>query len=107
PPPGAPGSVLPPGTSGTSPGGAPSQGAVSAPGSGAVAQERRARRVRATRTRFSTRGPKAQRGTVIRFRLRKPGKVELVVRAERSSCTVIGRKRGRRQRGLPHRTFHD
>ena len=62
-----------------------------APGTDPVAQERQARRVRATRTRFSTRGPKAQRGTVIRFRLRKPGKVELVIRADSSACTVVGR----------------
>jgi hypothetical protein len=56
--------------------------------------------VRATRTRFSTRGPKAQRGTVIRFRLRKPGKVELVVRTDGAACTVIGRKRVRGHSGL-------
>jgi hypothetical protein len=62
--------------------------------------------VRATRTRFSTRGPKAQRGTVVRFRLRKPGKVELVVRAEGSSCTVIGRKRVRGHSGLNRVPFN-
>jgi len=55
--------------------------------------------VRATRTRFSTRGPKAQRGTVIRFRLGKPGTVELVVRGG-SACTVIGRKRVRGHSGV-------
>jgi hypothetical protein len=55
--------------------------------------------VRATRTRFSTRGPKAQRGTVIRFRLRKPGKVELVVRADSSACKIVGRKRVRGHAG--------
>jgi hypothetical protein len=62
-------------------------------------QERQARRVRATRTRFSTRGPKAQRGTVIRFQLRKPGKVELVVRADSSACKIVGRKRVRGHAG--------
>jgi hypothetical protein len=78
----------------------PSQGGVAVPGSGPVAQERRARRVRVTRTRFSTRGPKAQRGTVIRFRLRKPGQVELVIRSEGSACTVIARKRVRGHTGV-------
>jgi hypothetical protein len=48
------------------------------------------RRVAITRTRFSTRGPKAQRGTVLRFRLRRPGTVELVVR---SGCEVVGQRR--------------
>jgi hypothetical protein len=48
------------------------------------------RRVAATRTRFSTRGPKSQRGTVLRFRLRRPGTVELVVR---SGCEVVGQRR--------------
>ena len=37
---------------------------------------------------------------MIRFRLRKPGTVELVVRADGSACTVIGRKRVRGQRGV-------
>jgi hypothetical protein len=36
---------------------------------------------------------------VIRFRLRKPGKVELVVRAAGSACTVVGRKRVRGHAG--------
>jgi len=62
--------------------------------------------VKATRTRFSTRGPKAQRGTVIRFRLRKPGRVELVIRAEGSSCAVIGRKRVRGHSGLNRVRFN-
>ena len=55
--------------------------------------------MRATRTRFSTRGPKSQRGTVIRFRLRKPGTVELVVRADSSACKIVGRKRVRGHAG--------
>jgi hypothetical protein len=62
--------------------------------------------VKATRTRFSTRGPKAQRGTVIRFRLRKPGEVVLVVRAEGSACTVVGRKRVRGHTGLNRVPFN-
>jgi hypothetical protein len=62
--------------------------------------------VRATRTRFSTRGPKAQRGTVIRFRLRKPGKVELVVRADSSACKIVGRKRVRGHAGLNRVPFN-
>jgi len=36
---------------------------------------------------------------VIRFRLREPGKVELVVRAAGSACTVVGRKRVRGHAG--------
>ena len=62
--------------------------------------------MKATRTRFSTRGPKAQRGTVIRFRLREPGRVELVVRAEGSSCAVVGRKRVRGHGGLNRVRFN-
>jgi hypothetical protein len=84
----------------------PSQGGVAAPGYGPTAQERQARLVRATRTRFSTHGPKAQRGTVIRFRLRKPGKVELVLRADGSACRVIGRKRVRGHSGLNRVRFN-
>ena len=86
-----------------------SQGGVASPGSGSswlAFQQRQAKRVKATRTRFSTRGPKAQRGTVIRFRLRKPGRVELVVRAEGSRCAVIGRKRVRGHSGLNRVRFN-
>jgi hypothetical protein len=36
---------------------------------------------------------------VIRFRLRKPGKVELVVRADSSACKIVGRKRVRGHAG--------
>jgi hypothetical protein len=43
---------------------------------------------------------------VIRFRLRKPGRVELVVRAEGSSCAVIGRKRVRGHTGLNRVRFN-
>lgn len=62
--------------------------------------------MRATRTRFSTRGSKTQRGTVIRFRLRKPGRVELVIRADRSACTVVGRKRVQGHSGLNRVPFN-
>ena len=51
----------------------------------------------ATHTRFSTRGPSAQRGTVLRFRLRRPGTVELVVR---SGCQVMGERRVHGRRGV-------
>jgi hypothetical protein len=53
--------------------------------------------VAATHTRFSTRGPSAQRGTVLRFRLRRPGTVELVVR---SGCEVVGERRVHGRRGV-------
>ena len=36
---------------------------------------------------------------MIRFRLRKPGKVELVVRADSSACKIVGRKRVRGHAG--------
>ena len=52
-----------------------------------------ARSVRVTRTRFSTHGPAARRGTVISFRLSRPGKVLLVVRSAAGSCEVLGRRR--------------
>jgi len=99
PPPGAPAPAQGGTASGGAPAQSPSQGRVAAPGSAPVAQERRARHLRATRTRFSTRGPKAQRGIVIRFRLRKLGKVELLIRAGGSACTVVGRKRVRGHAG--------
>jgi hypothetical protein len=54
--------------------------------------------VRVTRTRFSSRGPAAQRGTVLTFRLRRSGTVELVVRG--ANCSVLGLKRLRGHRGL-------
>ena len=54
--------------------------------------------MRATRTRFSSRGPAAKRGTVLRFRLRKPGTIEIVVRS--ANCSVLGRKRVHAHRGL-------
>jgi hypothetical protein len=54
--------------------------------------------VRATRTRFSSRGPAAKRGTVLRFRLRKSGTIEIVVRG--ANCSVLGRKRVHAHRGL-------
>jgi hypothetical protein len=54
--------------------------------------------VRPTRTRFSSRGPAAERGTVLRFRLRKPGAVVIVVR--NAECYVLGQRRVRGHRGL-------
>jgi hypothetical protein len=57
----------------------------------------RAHRVRATRSRFSTRGPAAQRGTVLTFRLSRGGRVELVVRG--ADCSVLGRKQVPGHRG--------
>jgi hypothetical protein len=50
-----------------------------------------------TRTRFTTRGPAARRGTVIRFRLRSGGEVELVVH---SGCVLVGKKHVRGHGGL-------
>jgi hypothetical protein len=47
--------------------------------------------VSASRTRFSTRGRHG--GTTLRFRLSRPGRVELVVIGPSPSCDVAGRKR--------------
>ncbi len=55
--------------------------------------------MRASRTRFSTRGPAAGRGTTIRFRLGRPATVELVIRAS-DDCRLVGRKRIRGREGL-------
>jgi hypothetical protein len=55
-------------------------------------------RVRPTRTRFSSRGPAAKRGTVLRFRLRKRGTVVIVVRT--ADCSVLGQRRVRGHRGV-------
>lgn len=60
--------------------------------------------MRPTRTRFSSRGPAAQRGTVLRFRLRKPGTVEIVIRG--ADCSVLGRKRVRAHKGLNRVRFN-
>jgi hypothetical protein len=60
--------------------------------------------VRVTRTRFSSRGPAAQRGTVIGFRLRRGGTVELVVRG--ANCSVLGRKRVHGHRGVNRVRFN-
>jgi len=46
--------------------------------------------VRVSRTHFASRGP--HRGTTIRFRLTRPGAVELVVTGPSPSCDVVGRK---------------
>lgn len=47
--------------------------------------------MKASRTRFSTRG--RRRGTTINFRLARPGRVELVVIGPSPNCEVVGRKR--------------
>jgi hypothetical protein len=54
-------------------------------------QSLQARRVKASRTRFSTRGRRP--GTTINFRLHHPARVELVVIGPSPSCDVVGRKR--------------
>ena len=59
-----------------------------------------ARNVRVTRTRFSTHGPAARRGTLISFRLSRPGKVLLVVRSGAGACEVVGRRQVAGTRGL-------
>jgi hypothetical protein len=56
--------------------------------------------VKASKTRFSTHGPKAKRGTVLTFRLRKAGRVELVIRSVDAGCAVIGRKPVHGSQGL-------
>jgi hypothetical protein len=86
---------------GGAPGASPAQGgAAPAAYTAAQAQLLQARSVRVSRTRFSMRGPKAQRGTVIRFRLRKGGRVELVVRENSAPCSILGRKRVRGHEGM-------
>lgn len=60
--------------------------------------------MRVTRTRFSTRGPAAKRGTVITFRLRKKGTVVLVVR--NAHCSVVGRRSYRGHRGVNRVRFN-
>jgi hypothetical protein len=59
-----------------------------------------ARSVRVSRTRFSTHGPAARRGTVISFRLRRAGKVLLVVRSGAGSCEVLGHRQVAGVKGL-------
>jgi len=54
--------------------------------------------VKATRTHFSSRGPAAKRGTVLKVRLRKQGRIEIVVRG--SDCSVLGRRFVRGHKGL-------
>lgn len=56
--------------------------------------------VRASRRRFSTRGPKGRRGTVVTFRLNAPAMVVFVVRGPSPSCGVAGKKSVRGRRGL-------
>src|SRR6476646_1019184 len=100
-----PSSIQPPGAASS-----PISGSGSATGS--VPRTEAARRsalagtVRVTRTRFSTHGPAARRGTVISFRLRSPGAVLLVVRSAAGSCEVLGRKRVSGSKGLNRVRFN-
>jgi hypothetical protein len=55
--------------------------------------------VRVSRHRFSTRGPKSQRGTTVSFRLTAPAKVLFIVRGPSPSCGVVGKKSVRGRRG--------
>jgi hypothetical protein len=56
--------------------------------------------VRASRRRFSTRGPKNRRGTVVTFRLRAPARVVFVVHGPSPNCGVAGKKSVRGHSGL-------
>jgi hypothetical protein len=56
--------------------------------------------VRASRRRFSTRGPKGKRGTVIAFRLRGPATVVFTVRGPSPNCGVAGKKSVRGHSGV-------
>jgi hypothetical protein len=53
-----------------------------------------------SRRRFSTRGPKGKRGTVVAFRLRAPATVVFTVRGPSPSCGVAGKKFVRGRRGV-------
>jgi hypothetical protein len=59
--------------------------------------------VKASRTRFSTRGRK--RGTTINFRLARSAQVELVVIGPSPNCEVVGRKRVHGEPGENHVRF--
>jgi hypothetical protein len=105
-PPAPPPPALPPaldprpgGTPSTSPAGAPTTGAE-APRAETAVRSAQARSVRASRTRFSTHGPAARRGTVISFRLARSGKVQLVVRSAANACEVVSRRQLAGVRGL-------
>jgi hypothetical protein len=56
--------------------------------------------VTASRTRFSTRGPKKRRGTTVRFRLGAPAKVFLTVHGPSPSCGIVGTKVVRGRSGM-------
>ncbi len=56
--------------------------------------------VRASRRRFSTRGPRGRRGTTVTFRLTAPASVVFIVRGPSPSCGVAGKKSVRGRRGL-------
>jgi hypothetical protein len=53
-----------------------------------------------SRLRFSTRGPKGKRGTVVAFRLRAAATVVFTVRGPSPSCGVAGKKVVRGRRGV-------
>jgi hypothetical protein len=56
--------------------------------------------VRASRTRFSTRGPRSRRGTVVTVHLRAPATVVFSVRGPSPSCSVAGSKAVHGRRGV-------
>jgi len=67
-------------------------------GSSSLAQQSaQARRVRASRTHFSTRGRRS--GTTLHIRLTRPARVDLVVLGPSPTCGVAGRKRVRGHAG--------
>jgi len=66
-------------------------------------QNAQARRVKASRTRFSTKG--RRRGTTINFRLGSPARVQLVVIGPSPSCEVIGRRNVHGKAGENHVRF--
>ena len=94
PPPPTPSGVVPPGPS---PVGTSSSAAAS---SAKSFQQNGPHRVRASRSRFATRGPASRRGTRISFRLVRAAKIILVVRGPRPSCAVAGKTTVHGRRGL-------
>jgi hypothetical protein len=71
-----------------------------APSTGKGWDSARAHNVHVSRTRFSAHGPATRRGTVISFRLRRPGNVLLVVRSAAGTCEVLGRRRVAGEQGM-------
>lgn len=72
-------------------GGQPSTGSQSPASSGASSGPQAAQ-PHVSRTRFSTRGPGARRGTTVSFRLARQANVELVVRGPSPSCAIVGKQ---------------